>query len=167
MATDPLATIVSILKNASTGLNSTGYEIYEDDGTTECTVLVTYALAKETLNALFGGSQDKDVVITVEAGEGSTEWIGLSTQVHHLPVVLTIHVIEKHSAVASGNKIITAPLVIWKVFDILSKFVDANTNAPGGSILTLTQGDHRFEIDDSVRPVMYKCIIELEARVVR
>jgi len=167
MTTDPLATIVSILSNASTGLNSTGYEIYEDNGSTEANVLVTYAMAKEKLNALFGGSQDYDVIITVEASEGSSEWIGLSTQVHNLPVKITTHVIEKHTTTGSSQKIITPELVIWKCFDILSKFIDAHVSAPGGSILTMEQKDHKFERDITIRPIMYKVIIELECRIVR
>ena len=165
--TDPIATIVSILSNASTGLNSTGYEIYEDNGTTEANVLVTYAMAKETLAALFGGTQDYDVIITVEAGEGDTEWIGLSTQVHNLPVKLTAHVIEKHTTTGSGQKIITSELVIWKCFDILSKFIDSKVSSPGGSILTWEQGAHRFEVDKTIRPVMHKVIIETKVRVIR
>jgi len=167
MTTDPLATIVSILKNASTGLNSTGYEIYKDDGSTECTLLVTYKLAKEELNAIFGGSQDVDVIITVEAEEGSTDWIGVDTQVHTLPVIITAHVIEKHSAVASGNKIITPELVRWKAFDVLSKFIDAKVTGAGGSILTWVQTGQRAEEDTTVRPIIYKWIIETECKVVR
>jgi hypothetical protein len=167
MTTDPAATIVSILSNVSTGLNSTGYEIYKDDGSTECTLLVTYTMAKEKLTALFGGTQDYDVIITVESKEGSTEWIGTSTQVHTLPIILTGYVIEKHSAVGSGKKVITPELVRWKVFDVLSKFIDANVSSPGGSILTLIQGDHRFEEDMNIRPFLYKCVIETECKIVR
>ena len=165
--TDPLATIVSILSNASTGLNSTGYEIYEDNGSTEANVLVTYAMAKEKLAALFGGSQDYDVIITIEPGEGDTEWIGVSTQVHNLPVKITAHTIEKHSATGSAKKIITPELLIWKCFDILSKFIDANVNAPGGSILIWLQKEHKFERDITIRPIIYKVIIETECKVVR
>jgi len=167
MTTDPLETIVSILKNASTGLNSTGYEIYEDDGSTECTLLVTYAMSKEKLTALFGGDADIDVIITCESGEGRTEWLGTTTQVHYLPVIITAHVIEKHSATGSGGKIITPELVRWKAFDILSKFIDAKVLAPGGSIKTWVQKDDRSEEDTSVRPIIYKWIIETECRVVR
>ena len=167
MTTDPLATIVSILSNASTGLNSTGYEIYEDNGSTEANVLVTYAMAKEKLNALFGGSQDYDVIITVEASEGSSEWIGLSTQVHNLPVKITAYTIEKHTTTGTGQKILSPEQIIWKCFDILSKFIDAHVSAPGGSILTMEQKDHKFERDITIRPIMYKVIIELECRIVR
>jgi len=167
MTTDPLATIISILNNESTGLNTTGYEIYKDDGTTECTLLVTYDMSKEELADLFGGTQDYDVIITVKAGDGDTEWIATSTQVHNLPVILTGYVIEKHSAIGSGNKIITSELVRWKIFDILGKFIDTNVNAPGGNILIWKQGDHRFEEDTSVRPILYKVIIETECKVIR
>lgn len=165
--TDPLATIVSILSNASTGLNSTGYEIYEDNGSTEASILVTYPTSKEVMRDLFGGSQDYDVVITVEQGEGDTEWIGLSTQLHTLPVIITAHVIEKHSATGVSNKIITPELVIWKCFDILSKFIDAKVSAPGGSILTWVQKGHSFDRDINIRPIVYKVIIETECKVVR
>ena len=165
--TDPLATIVSILSNASTGLNSTGYEIYEDDGSTEASILVTYPMAKEKLNSLFGSTTDYDVIITVEAGEGDTEFIGLSTQVHNLPVKITAHTIEKHTTTGTGQKIITSELVIWKCFDVISRFIDAHVSAPGGSILTMEQKDHKFERDITIRPILYKCIIEVECKVIR
>ena len=167
MTTDPLATIIGLLNDGSTGLNTTGYEIYEDNGSTECTLLVTYKLAKEKLTAIFGGTQDVDVIITVEAGEGPTDWIGFSTQVHTLPVIITVHVIEKHSATGSANKIITPELVRWKAFDILSKFIDANVASPGGNILTWEHTGQRTEEDMSVRPIIYKYIIETECKVVR
>ena len=165
--TDPIATIVSILSNVSTGLNSTGYEIYEDNGSTEASILVTYPMAKEKLASLFGGAQDYDCIIIVEAGEGDTEWIGLSTQVHNLPVKLTAHVIEKHTTTGSSQKIISPEQVIWKCFDILSKFIDANPSSPGGSILMWTQKGHRFEVDKTIRPIVYKVVIETDCKVVR
>lgn len=165
--TDPTATVVSILSNESTGLNTTGYEIYKDDGATECTLLITYTMAKEKLTALFGGTQDYDVIITVESREGRSEWIGLSTQVHNIPVILTGYVIEKHSATGSGKKIVTSELVRWKVFDVLSRYIDVHVSSPGGNILTWMQRGHRFEEDPSVRPILYKVIIETEAKIIR
>jgi len=164
--TDPLSTIVSVMNNETTGLNTTNYEIYKDDGTTECSLLVSYTMAKEKLSALFGGSQDYDVIITVEEKEGSSEWIGLGTQAHTIPVTLTAYVVEKHSAVGSGNKVITPELVRWKVFDILTRFIHYNVSNPGGSILTWTQKEYRFEEDKGVRPILYKVIIETEAMVI-
>jgi len=160
--TDPLQTIVSILKNSSTGLGTTGYEIYKDDGSTSCTLLVTCTLSKEKLTALFGGTQDYDVIFTVKSGEAITEYIGFGTTVQRTPIIITIHVIEKHSAVGSAKKIITPELVRWKAKEALLAFVKAKVNAPGGSINLWKPGPDRPEEDTSVRPIIYKQVVETE-----
>jgi len=165
--TDPLQTIVSILKNASTGLGTTGYEIYKDDGSTSCTLLVTYTLSKEKLTTLFGGDQDYDIIITVKAGEAITEYIGLNTTVQRTPIIMTIHVIEKHSTTGSAKKIITPELVRWKAKEALLAFVKAKVNAPGGSINVWKPGPDRPEEDMTVRPILYKHIVETETLIYR
>jgi len=151
--TDPLQSIVSILKNASTGLGTTGYEIYKDDGSTSCTLLVTYTLAKEKLTALFGGSQDYDVIVTCKSGEATTEYIGTATTVQRTPIIITIHVVEKHSTTGSAKKIITPELVRWKAKEAVLAFVKAKVSAPSGSInVWIATGDHSEE-DPSVKKI--------------
>jgi len=166
-ASTGLGTTVSILKNASTGLGTTGYEITKDDGSTDVTLLVTYTLAKEKLTALFGGSQDYDVIVTCKSGEAITEYIGTSTTVQRTPIIITIHVVEKHSATGSAKKIITPELVRWKCKEAVLAFVKAKVNAPGGSINVWKATGDRPEEDVSARPILYKYIVETETLIYR
>ena len=65
--TDPLETVVSILKNSSTGIGTTGYEITDDDASsltiTDGEILVSYTMSKDEVKAAFGGTQDYDVIM--------------------------------------------------------------------------------------------------------
>jgi hypothetical protein len=159
--TDPVETIVSILKNGSTGLGTSGYEV-TDDNAAAVSILVTFKLSEEELKEVFGGSQDYDVVLTVEKGEVKDDWLGLSTKEWVVPVIITIHVIDKFSAVGSGHKYITAPLVRSKVENALRNFIKDHVTSAGGSIHIWTSKTWKNEEDRTVRPVLYKCIATSE-----
>ena len=163
--TNPVQTIVSILKNSSTGIGTTGYLITDDNASnltiTDGEVLVSFTMSKEELKAAFGGSQDYDVIITVKSGEIEDEWIGLSTKIWKVPIIITIHVIDKWSAVAT--KYITAPLVLYKAVNALRTFIKAKTSAPGGTINVWKATSFKNEEDITVKPTMYKCVVTTEA----
>lgn len=160
--TDPLETVLSLLSDATTGLGSTGYEITQDDDSTDCEVLITYSLAKEKLASLFGGGQDYDVIVTLKAGEAVTEYIGLDTTVQKTPIIIAVNVIEKHSATGSSKKYITPELVRAKAKEAILAFVKANRSSPGGSINIWKAIDDRPEEDLTVRPIVYRYVITTE-----
>lgn len=159
--TDPVETIVSILKNGSTGLGTSGYEI-TDDNAVAVSILVSFKLSEEELKEVFGGSQDYDVVFTVEKGEVKDDWIGLSTKEWKVPVLITIYIMEKWSAVGSGKKYITASLVRSKAENALRNFIKDHVTSAGGSIHIWEAKTWKNEEDRSVRPVLYKCIVTTE-----
>lgn len=163
--TNPVESIVSILKNSSTGIGTTGYEITDDNASgltiADGELLVSFTMSKDELKAAFGGSQDYDVIFTVKAGEIEDEWIGLSSKVWKAPIIITIHVIDKWSAVAT--KYITAPLVLYKAVNALRKFIKVKVSAPGGSINIWQVTSFKNEEDTTVKPTMYKCIVTTEA----
>jgi hypothetical protein len=159
--TDPVETIVSILKNGSTGLGTSGYEV-TDDNAAAASILVSYKLSEEELKEVFGGTQDYDVVLTVEKGEVKDEWLGLSTKEWVVPVIITIYVIDKFSTVGSGHKYITAPLVRSKVENALRNFIKDHVTSAGGSIHIWSSKTWKNEEDRTVRPVLYKCIVTTE-----
>jgi len=128
---------------------------------------VTYSLSKEKLTALFGGSQDYDVIFVCKSGEAVTEYIGTATTVQRTPIVITIHVIEKHTTTGSGQKIITPELVRWKAKEALLAFVKAKVNAPGGTINVWVVTGDRAEEDFTVRPIIFKYIIETTTSMYR
>jgi len=163
--TNPVESIVSILKNSSTGIGTTGYTITDDNASgltiADGELLVAFTMSKEEVKAAFGGSQDYDVIFTVKAGEIEDEWIGLSTKIWKVPIIITIHVIDKWSAVAT--KYITAPLVRYKAVNALRQFIKAKTSSPGGSINTWKAVSFKDEEDTTVKPTMFKCIVTTEA----
>jgi len=125
--TDAVQTIVSIMKNSTTGIGTTGYAITDDDSSgltiSGGQILVSYTLSKEELKAAFGGTQDYDIIITVKSGEIEDKDIGLNTRTWTDPIIITVHVIDKWSATGTGNKYITAPLVLDKAINAIRKFV--------------------------------------------
>ena len=165
--TDAVQTVVSLLKNSSTGIGSVGYEITDDDATgltiSNGDILVSYTMAKEELLALFGGSQDYDVIFTVKSGEVEDEDIGLSARSWTQPVIIEINVIDKWSTIGSGNKFITASLVRYKAANALRKFIKAKVNAPGGTINVWRGVSYVNEEDTSIKPTLYKCVVTTEA----
>jgi len=160
--TSAVQSIVSILKNTSTGIGTTGYEII-DDNSTGATILVSYTMSKEELKAAFGGTQDYDVIITVKSDEIDDDWIGLSTKRQIVPIIIEVNIIDKWSAVDTGNKYITAPLVRYKAVNAIRKFIKANTNAPGGSINVWKLTKIRNVEDTSTKPTLFKAILKTEA----
>lgn len=160
--TDPVETIVSILKDGSTGLGTTGYEITDDDGTAT-SILISFKLSEEELKSAFGGDQDYDVIITIEKGEVKDEWIGLDVKQWTVPVIITIHVIDKWSAVGADKKYITAPLVRSKAENALRKFIIDHTKTAGGTIHIWKGVNWKNEEDKSTKPVLHKCIVTTEA----
>ena len=158
--TDPVETIVALLKSGSTGLGTSGYEI-TDDNSTAVSILVSFKLSEEELKAQFGSDQDYDVIITVEKGEVKDEWIGLSTKQITVPVIIIIHVIDKWSAVAT--KYVTAPLVRSKAENALRKFIINHTQSAGGTIVLWKGVSWKNEEDKNVRPIIHKCIVTTEA----
>ena len=163
--TEALQTIISIMKNSTTGVGTTGYEITDDasSGLTiaDGEILVTASLSKDELKDQFGGTQDYDVIIVVRSEEAEDEWIGLSTKRWTEKVIIEVNVIDKWSAVAT--KYITGDLVRYKVVNAIRKFVKANTNAPGGTINVWKLDSVVNEVDKTTRPVTYKGIISTEA----
>jgi len=167
---DPIQTIVSLLKNSSTGIGTTGYEVTNDEGTgltiTNGDILVSFSLAKEELRSLFGEDSDYDLKFPVEAGEIEDEQIGLNLRQYKVPVIIVINVIEKASATGSGKIVITPSLVLDKAVNALRKFIKANVKAPGGTILTWNMVTFKKEVDATTRPYIYKCTVTTEAKVV-
>jgi len=165
--TSCVQTIVSILKNSSTGIGTTGYTITDDDASgltiADGEILVSYSLSKEELKNLFGGSQDYDIIITVKSGEITDEWIGLSTKQWKVPVIIEVNVIDKWSTVGAAKKYITGTLVRYKAVNALRKFIKAKVNSPGGTINLWKAVSFRDEEDKTVKPTIYKCIITTEA----
>ena len=159
---DPVETIISVLKHSTTGLGTTGYEV-TDDASTAVSILVTYKLSVEELKAIFGGSQDYDLVITVEKGETEDKWIGLDTKQLTVPVILTLHLIDKWSAVGSSNKYLTASLVRSKAENAIRKFIKDHTLTAGGGIHVWSGKTFKDEEDKSIRPILYKASIVTEA----
>lgn len=159
--TDPIDTLIALLKDGSSGLGTTGYEI-TDDNSTAVSILITYKLSIEELKSQFGGSNDYDLIITVEKGEIEDKWIGLSTKQWTVPVILTLYLIDKWSAVGSSNKYLTASLVRYKAENAIRKFIKAKTLTAGGSIHTWTAKTFKEEEDKSIRPIVYKAIIVTE-----
>jgi len=120
-------------------------------------------MSKEEIKSAFGGTQDYDVIFTVESGEIKDEWIGLQTKQWTQPVIITIYVVDKWSAVGTGNKYITAPLVLAKAVNALRKFVKAKYSAPGGTINVWTGRTVKYEQDITFKPTLFKCIVTTEA----
>jgi len=165
--TDPVQTIVSLLKSSSTGIGTTGYEITNDAGTaltiSNGDILVSYALSREELKNLFGGSQDYDVIITVRKGEVEDDWIGLSTKQWKVPVIIEVNIIDKWSGAGSNLQTITAVLVREKAENAIRKFIKNKTNAPGGSVHRWLGKTYRDEEDRSLKPIIFKCTITTES----
>ncbi len=164
--TDAVQTITSILKNSSTGIGTTGYTITDDNSSgltiSGGQILVSYTMSKEQLKELFGGTQDYDIVITVKSGAIKSEYIGLSTKQYTEEVIITVNIIDKWSAVATGNKYITAHLAREKAINAIRKFILAKVN-PGGTINVWKYVSATKEEDTSYKPTLYKAIITTEA----
>lgn len=165
--TDPVQTIVGLLKSSTTGIGTAGYEITNDAGAgltvSNGDILVSYALSREELKDLFGGSQDYDVIITVRKGEVEDDWIGLSTKQWKVPVIIEVYIIDKWSGAGTNLQTITATLVREKVENAIRKFIKDKTNAPGGSVHRWLGKTYRDEEDRSLKPIIYKCTITTES----
>jgi len=163
--TEATQTIISILKNSSTGVGTSGYEITDDNSSgltiSGGQILVTASLNKEELHDQFGGTQDYDVIIVVRSEEVEDEWIGLSTKQWTEKVIIEVNVIDKWSAVTT--KYITGDLVRYKAVNAIRKFIKANTNNPGGNINVWKLVRVVNEEDKTTRPVTYKGILYTEA----
>lgn len=162
--TEGVQTVISLLKNSSTGIGSSGYEITDDDSSgltiADGEILVTASLSKDELRDQFGGSQDYDVIIVVRSEEIEDEWIGFTTKQWTEKVIIEVNVIDKWSAVAT--KYITGDLVRYKVVNAIRKFIKAKTRAPGGTINKWEMLSIANEADKTTRPVTYKAIITTE-----
>jgi len=165
--TDPVRTIVGLLKSSSTGIGTTGYEITNDAEIaltiSNGDILVSYALSREELKDLFGGSQDYDIIITVRKGEVEDDWIGLSTKQWKVPVIIEVNIIDKWSGAGTNLQTITAALVREKAENAIRKFIKNKTNAPGGSVHRWLGKTYRDEEDRSLKPIIFKCTITTES----
>ena len=164
---EAVETIIGLLKDSSTGIGTTGYEITDDNNSgltiADNQILVTGILSKEEIKDLFGGAQDFDVIITVNSREVDDSWIGLSGKIWKELVEIGVNVIDKWSAAGSGNKYITADLVRFKAVNAIRKFIKVNTNVPGGTINIWKFKSVNNEENTSIRPTLFKAVIRTEA----
>jgi len=156
--TDPKITIVALLiANINTGT----YDIKEDDGSINATMLVSFDLSIETVKEEFASN---DVIISVSQGTGRTEWIGLDKLQEIIPITLDIYVIDKHTA---GTVILTGTEVRYKAKDAISRMIKAKVVAPGGSLVRVIKVDDDDDDITDTRPFIFHSIIELEVILLR
>lgn len=168
--TDAVQTLVSLIGDSSSGIGTTGYEITDDDDNSLTIsgnqILISYTMGKEELKEQFGGSQDFDVVITLKSGEITDEYIGLSNKQYVEEIIITVNIIDKWSAVGSGNKYVTAHLVREKAINAIRKFVKDYYSPIGEGYGTVNIwkfiGVDKEE-DTSFKPTLYKAMIKTEA----
>lgn len=163
--TEATQTIISIMKNSTTGVGTSGYTITDDNASgltiADGEILVTASLSKDELRDQFGGTQDYDVIIVVRSEEVEDEYIGLDLKQWKEKLIIEVNVIDKWSAVTT--KYITGDLVRYKVVNAIRKFIEAKKLNPGGNINRWVLNRVVNEEDKTTRPVTYKGILYTEA----
>lgn len=158
---DAVETVIYMLKDGTTGIGSTGYEV-EDDNEDPVTILVSYKLSEEELKDMFGGSQDYDVILTVEKTNIEDQLVGLTMKEWKVEVTITIYVIDKWSEVGDNKKYLTASLVRSQATNALRKFIAAHKDLTSYGLSKWKSTNWKEEEDKNVRPLLYKCIVTTE-----
>jgi hypothetical protein len=158
---DAVETVIYLLKDETTGLGTTGYEV-TDNWEDPVSILVSYKLAKEELKDLFGGDQNFGLIVTVEKTNVKDEWIGLTTKMLTTEVTITLYAIDKWSETGEDAQFIVASILRSVAMNALRKFIKANTDLTGYGLSNWKSTNWKEEEDRTVQPWLYKCIVTTE-----
>jgi len=158
MVEDPKDSLYDLL-NAN--LNTSGYEIYKDDGTTEVSLTVEYDLPIETIVELLATD---DLVITIKQGTSIKERLSKGTLMDSIPINIEMWLIDKYTA---GVRKVTGTEVRWSAKNAIMNYLKDIPNNPGGDIEILRPIKDSDDDITTTRPYLYHSIISIEVIIYR